>query len=178
MRIISGKYRGKPLKSPQSNNIRPTGDKVKQALFTKLQFFIQNAIVLDLFCGSGALGIEALSKGAKRVVFVDKDKRSILLTKENLKSINENQPVYNCSYEVALSKLKEKFDLILVDPPYASGVYENVLKLINEYDLLNEDGIIVCEHPNNMQIDTTYNIIDQKRYGTVQLTYLQKANID
>ena len=111
MRIISGKYKGKQLNSPKSDNIRPTGDKVKQALFTKLQFFIQDAIVLDLFSGSGALGIEALSRGARKVFFVDKDKRSIKLTYENLKGLDKNYEVINASYEIALNNFKETFDL-------------------------------------------------------------------
>ena len=97
MRVVSGKYKGRILKSPKSDNIRPTGDKVKQGLFTKLQFFVQNTVVLDLFCGSVALGIEALSRGAKKVYFVDKDKRSIMLTKENLKGITENYVILNCN---------------------------------------------------------------------------------
>ncbi|MBE7074362.1 MAG: 16S rRNA (guanine(966)-N(2))-methyltransferase RsmD [Clostridiales bacterium] len=174
MRVIAGKYKGKPLRSPQSDNIRPTGDKVKQALFTKLQFFVVGSNVLDLFCGSGALGIEALSRGANKVVFVDKDRRSIMLTKDNLKSVNENQVVLNCNYDVALAKLDQKFDLILVDPPYASGVYNNVLSLVYQHNLLSDNGYIVCEHPNDMIIDSNFIIVDQKRYGTVTLSYLQK----
>ncbi len=171
MRIISGKYKGKQLNSPKSDNIRPTGDKVKQALFTKLQFFIQDAIVLDLFSGSGALGIEALSRGARKVFFVDKDKRSIKLTYENLKGLDKNYEVINASYDIALNNFKEKFDLILVDPPYASGVYDNVLDLIDKNKLLNEGGYIVCEHPVGLKINTNFVNIDQKRYGTVELTY-------
>ena len=173
MRIIAGKYRGKPLKSPKSDNIRPTGDKVKQALFTKLQFFVPSSIVLDLFCGSGALGIEALSNNAKFVYFVDKDKRSVALTKENLKGLDNNYKIYNCDYTVALNKFEEKFDLIILDPPYASGVYDNALNIIKERELLNKDGIIVCEHPNELKLNSGFEIFDQKRYGTVTLTYLK-----
>lgn len=176
MRIISGQYKGKPLKAPSTSNIRPTGDKVKQALFTKLQFEIPNSNVLDLFSGSGALGIEALSRGAKIVCFVDKDKNSIKLTKENLKGLSGNYKVYNCPYEVALSKFDVKFDIILVDPPYASGVYDNVMKLIEEYDLLNENGYVVCEHPNDLTINSNLLLVSQKRYGTVTLTYFQKTS--
>lgn len=173
MRVISGKYKGKVLKSPISDNIRPTGDKVKQALFTKLQFELQDAVVLDLFCGTGALGIEAISRGAKCVYFVDKDRRSIALTKENLKNITEQHKVLNCPYTVALEKIDEKFDLILVDPPYASGVYDNVMELIERNQLLNKNGYVVCEHPNGLAIKTNLTLIDQKRYGTVTLSYYQ-----
>ncbi len=174
MRIISGPFKGRPLKSPKSDNIRPTGDKVKQALFTKLQFEVPNAVVLDLFSGSGALGIEALSRGAKMVYFVDKDRRSIMLTKENLKGLPTNYKVLNCGYDVALNSIKEKFDLILVDPPYASGVYDNVMELIEKNDLLNDDGYVVCEHPNELKVKSCLNLIDEKRYGTVTLTFFQK----
>ncbi len=178
MRVIAGKYRGKPLKSPLSSNIRPTGDKVKQALFTKLQFFVPDKVVVDLFCGSGALGIEAISHGAKKVFFVDKDKRSVALTKQNLNGMCEEYKVYNCDYSVALSKLSEKVDLFLIDPPYASGVYDNVLSLIEQHDLLSDDGIIVCEHPNELEVTSNFVEFDKKRYGTVTLTYLKKRDKD
>ena len=173
MRVVSGKYKGKILKSPKSDHIRPTGDKVKQSLFTKLQFFVPNAVVLDLFAGSGSLGIEALSRGAKKVYFIDKDKRSIMLTKENLKGIDANAIVMNCDYQIALEKITEKLDLILVDPPYASGVYEHVLNTIWQKGLLSDDGIIVCEHPNELTFESNFQIFDQKRYGTVTLSYLK-----
>lgn len=177
MRVITGKYRGKQLKSPTSNNIRPTGDKVKQALFTKLQFFTPGKVVVDLFCGSGALGIEALSRDAKMVYFVDKDKRSIALTKQNLSGIDDNYKVLNCDYSVALSKI-EKADLFLIDPPYASGVYDDVLSIIYNNNLLSDNGIIVCEHPNELMFNVGgFVISDQKRYGTVTLTYLEKESV-
>ena len=171
MRIISGQYKGRPLKSPTSTNIRPTGDKVKQALFTKLQFEIPNSVVLDLFCGSGALGIEALSREAKFVYFVDKDKRSIALTQQNLKGLPNKYKVMNCSYENALNKITEQFDLILVDPPYASGLYNNVLYLIEKNNLLKDGGYIVCDHPNDLEIESNFKLIDKKRYGTVSLSF-------
>lgn len=176
MRVIAGIYKGKPLKSPSSNNIRPTGDKVKQAIFTKLQFFVEDKVVLDLFSGSGALGIEALSRNAKEVVFVDSDYRSIRLTKENLKIIGNNSTVVHSDYKLALKNFKnKKFDLILIDPPYASGVYENCLDLIYDYDLLAEDGIIVCERDKETNIEVNkYKIIDTKFYGTVAVDYLGK----
>jgi len=172
MRVISGKYKGKPLKELKLDHIRPTADKVKQALFTKLQFEIEGARVLDLFCGTGGLGIEAISRGAKEVVFIDKNAKSVALTKENLKSIKENAKVYNVSYEKAIEKVEGKFDLILVDPPYKSGVYQKVLELIAEKNILKEGGTIVCEHAKEDEINTDSFIkYDEKRYGTVMLTY-------
>lgn len=172
MRIISGKYKGKILKSPTSDNIRPTCDKVKQGLFTKLQFFVQDKVVLDLFCGSGGLGIEAVSRGAKKVYFVDKDRRSIALTKQNLIGLDGDFKVINSSYIQALNMFCEQFDLILIDPPYASGVYTEVLNTIYEKKLLSQDGIIVCEHPNGLKFETPFDVFDQKRYGTVTLSFM------
>lgn len=177
MRVITGKFRGKPLKSPTSTNIRPTGDKVKQAIFTKLQFFIEGKVVLDLFCGSGALGIEALSRGASEVVFVDKDTRSVKLTKENLKIVNANSKVINADFKVALEKFKQQFDLILIDPPYASGVYESCLELIYNNNLLSNDGIIVCERDKTKPFISPYfEMFDSKDYGTVCVDYFEHKN--
>lgn len=175
MRVISGMYKGMLLKSPQTSKVRPTGDKTKQALFTKLQFFVKEAVVLDLFSGSGALGIEALSRGAKFVCFVDKDSQSIKLTKENLNMIKStNYKVIHMPYSDALKCMGQKFDLILVDPPYASGYYDEVMELIVEYELLNKDGYVVCEHLCGTEINTTLKLVDKKRYGTVELSYYQQ----
>ena len=174
MRIIAGNYKGKPLKELKHDHIRPTADKVKQALFTKFQFEIEGARVLDLFCGTGGLGIEAISRGAGEVVFVDKNPKSTMLTKENLNSIKVDAKVYTVSYEKALSKLDGKFDLILVDPPYKSGIYEDVINLIFEKNLLAEEGSIVVEHAKEDVFDfDCFEIYDQKRYGTIMLTFLK-----
>ena len=172
MRVISGKFRGKVLLSPSSEKVRPTGDKVKQAIFTKLQFFVSDKIVLDLFSGSGALGIEALSRGAQEVIFVDKDINSVKLTQKNLKLINSNAKVLNRDCFVALKSFKQQFDLILIDPPYASGVYEGCLELIYKNNLLSDDGIIVCERDKENLINSPYfELFDSKNYGTVSVDY-------
>lgn len=179
MRVIAGIYKGKPLKSPTSDNIRPTGDKVKQAVFTKLQFFVEDKKVLDLFSGSGALGIEALSRGAKEVVFVDKDYRSIKLTKDNLKAVGQNCKVVCADFKDALLCFENGFDLILVDPPYASGVYEEVLNIIYERNLLNKGGIIVCERDKVKEINSNlFQKTDTKVYGTVSVDYYENKNED
>lgn len=175
MRVISGEFRGKVLSSPTSDNIRPTGDKVKQAIFTKLQFFVPNKVVLDLFSGSGALGIEAISRGASKVIFVDKDKRSVNLTKQNLAKIGSNAKVINADFSVALKSFDYKFDLILIDPPYKSGVYEKCLQQIFELNLLNGNGIIVCERDKTLPISCPYfSLFDTKDYGTVSVDYFEK----
>lgn len=158
------------------SHIRPTTDEVRQALFVKLQFFLPDKSVLDLFCGTGALSIEAISRGAKKVTMVDKDGRSVQLAKTNLKLVGEDkQKVTKCDALTFLEKCDEQFDLILVDPPYKSGLYEKVLSKIAQKELLADGGIIVCEHENDVQIPTdNFQISSQKRYGTTILTYLIK----
>lgn len=175
MRIVSGKYRGKILSSPVTTNIRPTTDKVKQAIFTKLQFFVAEKRVLDLFCGSGALGIEAISRGASETIFVDKSLDSVKLTQKNLKSIGENAKVINADYKIALNSFKQPFDLILLDPPYASGVYEDCLNFIAQHNLLNDDGIIVCERDKMLTLRSDkFKLFDTKIYGTIAVDYFTK----
>lgn len=175
MRVITGKYKGKRLAENKFDHIRPTADKVKQALFTKLQFFVEGKRVLDAFCGTGALGIEALSRGASEVVFIDKNPKSIALTKQNLKLIGAQAKVLTGDATKLLGKNWGQFDLILLDPPYQSGLYEPLLGVIANFDLLSDDGIIVCEHFKIGEFDfSPFKIIDEKRYGTKILTFLQK----
>ncbi len=173
IRIDSGKFKGRRLSENKFEHIRPTTDKVRQALFTKLQFFLPNKRVLDLFCGTGALGIEALSRGASEVIFVDKDYRSCKMTRENLKAVSTSAKVIKCDALTYLDKCQEKFDLILLDPPYKSGLYEKVIPKL--YDKLDDDGVIVCEHDKKDTFDySPFVIYDEKRYGNTMLTYLSK----
>ena len=173
MRVDSGIYKGRKLLENKYDHIRPTTDKVKQALFVKLQFFVPNKKVLDLFCGTGAMGIEALSRGAESVLFVDKDYRSCNMTKENLKNLNIDAKVVKCDAVKFVEVCKERYDLIILDPPYKSGLYEKVLPKL--YDILNDDGIIVCEHASNDNFDyAPFEVYDEKKYGNITLTYLQK----
>lgn len=175
MRVDSGIYKGRRLIENKYEHIRPTTDKVKQSLFVKLQFFVPEKRVLDLFCGTGAMGIEALSRGASQVEFVDKDARSVEMTKSNLKNLGIKTKVHKCDALVYLDTCKAQFDLIILDPPYKSGLYEKVLKKIEEKNLLFDDGIIVCEHAKEDNFDyQNFEVFDEKRYGTIMLTYLKK----
>ena len=175
MRVDSGIYKGRRLLENKYEHIRPTTDKVKQSLFVKLQFFVPEKRVLDLFCGTGAMGIEALSRGASLVEFVDKDARSVEMTKSNLKNLGIENKVYKCDAIVYLENCNLQFDLIILDPPYKSGLYEKVLQKIKERNLLAEDGIIVCEHAKEDTFDyQNFEVFDEKRYGTIMLTYLKK----
>ena len=175
MRITTGKFGGRKLLENPYEHIRPTADIVKQSIFNRLMDVVPDAVVLDLFCGTGALGIEALSRGAKEVVFADKDTRSVKLTQGNLKKLGVKARVITADFNVALKALKgAKFNIILLDPPYMSGVYEKALSLIFEYDLLAENGVIVCEHEKNVNINfQPFSLESQKRYGIKILSYLR-----
>ena len=175
MRVDSGKFKGRKLIENKFEHIRPTTDKVRQALFTKLQFFIPESKVLDLFCGTGALGIEAISRGASEVVFADKDARSISLTIKNLNKLGLTARVLNATYQNAIKRLSgEKFDIIILDPPYKSGLYEDCVKLIYQSGLLSENGIIVCEQNKEDEFDfSPFETIDIKVYGIKKVCYLK-----
>ncbi len=166
MRVIAGKYRGKRLLAPADKSVRPTTDRIKETVFNILcsRYGIGGS-VLDLFCGSGALGIEALSRGAERAVFVDKSPQSVRLTYENLKGIREPVEVYTTDFKVALEKLTRPFALILIDPPYQDRLEGEALRRIAERNLLARDGVIFVEHsrendlinlPPSFIIDTRY----------------------
>ena len=142
MRVITGSARGRKLKSPENRDIRPTTDNVKDSLFNILQFDIEGRRVLDLFAGTGQLGIECLSRGAAEATFVDRDKEAVRIVRDNLKSCGLTAQVWQ---EDALQFLErgQKYDLVFVDPPYDSGLYEPVLEKINQVDILSDGGIII-----------------------------------
>ena len=149
MRVITGKARGVVLKTPDGMLTRPTADRVKEALFSIIQFDIPTARILDLFGGTGQLGIEALSRGAKSAVFVDEREDACKLIRENLKRtrLSEDARVVRSDYLVFLRSTTDKFDIIFLDPPYAEVFLEKALKMITEIDILQSGGIIVTERP-------------------------------
>ena len=146
MRIIAGKYKRTPLKTLEGEDItRPTRDMVKEALFSSIMIY-SDTTLLDLFSGSGAIGLEALSRGAKDVTFNDVNKDAVRIIKENLKKVREEREVLNLDYKLCLAKMEGRhFDYIYVDPPYAFKEYENIFSCVDEHDVLNEDGIIIVE---------------------------------
>lgn len=175
MRITAGKFKGRKLIDRPMEHIRPTADMVKQAIFNKLAFVVGGARVLDLFCGTGAIGIEAISRGAGEVVMADGSAKSIALTKDNLKllSFPKEGVVIQGDYKKVLKSLKGKFDIIFLDPPYKSGVYEECLSQIKNLDLLADEGVIVCEHNKEDQFDfSQFEVESQKIYGIKSITYL------
>lgn len=148
MRVITGTARGTKLKTPEGMLTRPTTDRVKEALFNIIQFDIAGD-VLDLFAGTGQLGIEALSRGAAHCTFVDKGGEPVSVIRENLKKtrLEERAEVVQADYSSYLKTCRRQFDLILLDPPYAEIFLETALKIISEIDILTNSGIIVCERP-------------------------------
>ena len=179
MRVISGRARGVSLMTPKGDHTRPTADRVKEALFSIIQFDLPGARVLDLFGGTGQLGIEALSRGAKQAVFVDQRDDACRLIKENLtRTKMENEAtVVRSDYLQFLNRCKEKFDIVILDPPYAEVYLENSLKIITEIDILQSGGIIIAERPIGKDLPCDfpgYTRSKDYKYGQILLTLYRK----
>ena len=182
MRVISGKARGVQLKTPEGMLTRPTADRVKEALFSIIQFELPGARVLDLFGGTGQLGIEAISRGAKEAVFVDAREEACKIIRENLRRTKMEQygKVVRADYMDYLKRCRENFDIILLDPPYAEVFLENSLKMITEIDILRSGGIIVCERPLDKELPWEYPDFTRSKdykYGKTLLTLYRKDEI-
>lgn len=179
MRVIAGEFRGRRLDRIEGMDIRPTSDKVKESLFNILGNAVIDSIFLDLFGGTGGIGIEALSRGAKHVVFVDTDIKSIKVLKGNLEHLNikDNVEVYNTEYSAAISKLyncKKEFDIIFIDPPYSVGLAQNALKEIDEYPILSPSGLIIVEHDTKDDMPSSLGklyMYRSKQYGNTTLSF-------
>ena len=170
MKIISGKHKGKVIKGYDIVGTRPTMDRVKESLFAMIQDYVRDSCVLDLFSGTGNLGIEALSNGAKFCYFNDLNKKCVNLINKVLEEIKEenNSKVLNMDYKRALSYFKEnsiKFDLVFLDPPYKNNVLNDVIKYIYDNDLLKKNGLVVCE-VDDLYLNIDYlDKIREKKYG-------------
>lgn len=172
MRIISGKYRGKKLNSPQDYRVRPTSDMVKEGVFNIIQFKVKESCVLDLFAGSGAIGAEMLSRGARKVYLADCDKDSLAIVKSNFNIFNSHDyEILHSDYKDTIKNLQGiKFDIIYVDPPYEMLIIDEILRLILQYDLLLPDGIVVYEslfETNQKSIVKGFQLTKSRKYGTV-----------
>ena len=179
MRVITGTARGHRLKTPENYDIRPTTDNVKESVFNIIQFDIEGRRVLDLFAGTGQLGIECLSRGAAEAVFIDENTAAVKIVKENLKTCGFTAAVLQ---QDALGYLRHcgKFDLIFVDPPYDSGLYESVLETINSVDILSDGGIILCESRREKTLPdmrAPYRKKKEYNYGRVKLTVYIKDSL-
>ena len=179
MRVITGKARGVQLKTPEGMLTRPTADRVKEALFSIINFDLPGAAVLDLFGGTGQLGIEALSRGANSAVFVDQREDACKIIRENLRrtKLEGQGRVVRSDYLDYLRRSREKFDIILLDPPYAEVFLENALKCITEIDILKSDGIIVAERPVEKDLPFEFEGFTRSKdykYGKTLLTIYRK----
>lgn len=182
MRVISGTARGTNLYTLDGNDTRPTLDRVKEPLFSIIQSWIPDAKVLDLFAGSGALGIEALSRGAASAIFCEKSYKASEILKRNIEKthLEEKSGVITKDYMKALEQIKtQKFDIIFLDPPYKLDFVGKAVSKIVELELLNEDGIIIVETDEEKrdleQLKTiNINIYDLRTYGRVKLLFLNR----
>ena len=176
MRVITGTARGRRLKTPEGMDIRPTTVNVKESIFNIIQFDIEGRRVLDLFAGTGQLGIECLSRGAREVVFIDQSRDAVKIVKDNLKTCGFAAPVLQQD-AVAYLHGGGKFDLIFIDPPYDAGLYDKVLETVNSVDNLTDGGIIVCESRRETpmpEMTAPYFKRREYRYGKVKLTMYGK----
>lgn len=179
MRVISGSARGKKLITSEGFDVRPTLDRVKESVFNMIAFDIPDACVLDLFSGSGSLGIEALSRGAKECTFIDKSSQSVSVTKKNLEATRllESAFVLNTDSIEFIKSTSKKFDIIFIDPPYESDLYTKSLSAIKAANILNDDGFIVLEYDTEITPDfstDTFEVIKEKKYGRVKILIMKE----
>lgn len=182
MRVITGTARGTSLKAPDGLTTRPTADRVKQALFNIIQYEITGE-VLDLFAGSGQLGIEALSRGASRAVFVDESAAALAVVRENLQRthLTDRAEIVHSDYRNYLLQSKKRFRLIFLDPPYAEKYLENAIKCISEIDILAEGGIIITERPVGKPLNEDFDGLERSKdytYGKTIITLFRRTAKD
>ncbi|MDO5559719.1 MAG: 16S rRNA (guanine(966)-N(2))-methyltransferase RsmD [Oscillospiraceae bacterium] len=173
MRVITGSARGRKLRMLEGKDVRPTTDKVKEAVFSAIHFQIPGSQVLDLFAGSGQLGIEALSRGASKAFFVDSAKTSINIAAENIETtgFTQNSRLINMAAEDFLKSTDEMFDIALLDPPYSKGILEKVLPLLEPH--IKENGRVICEHEAKLVLPEKIGCLHLKKtykYGKIELS--------
>lgn len=183
MRIIAGTHKRREIKSPKGMKTRPTGDRVKEGIFNTLRDKVNGAIVLDLFSGSGNLALESISRGSDYAYLVENDKNAYYTIMDNVKKLEMSAKIstYNMSWEKFLDiaeKDKIKFDLIFLDPPYYGKYYSEVLKKISSLDILNNNGVLIIETPEKMDLEElaseNYESVKESKYGDTKIFYFQK----
>ena len=181
MRIISGKARGTKLVTIEEDTTRPTLDRVKESLFASIQFDIKDKVILDLFSGSGNLGLEALSNGSKYIYLVDHNRKAVNVIKDNIKKLNitDSYTIINKDYRDALKQLNsenKKMDIIFLDPPYDTNYVNDSLLLIDKLDLVSDDGLIICESNSldKIKYSDKFAEIKNKKYGDKYIVILKK----
>ncbi|MHB2150218.1 16S rRNA (guanine(966)-N(2))-methyltransferase RsmD [Calditrichota bacterium LG25] len=184
MRIIAGIYKGRKLKGSADLSIRPTTGRVKELIFNVLQKFPENKVVVDLFSGSGNLGIEALSRGAQRVIFVDASDRSLLVLKENLSSIGVPEDKYTIVKSDAISFAKKasfRADLLLLDPPFKYPELQTLIDLLTSSEMMTSKTVLVVEHENINPVQkdgAEYEVLIQKKMGRSLISFIVKKEED
>lgn len=179
MRVISGTARGCKLQPVEGMNTRPTTDRVKESVFNIIQMHIRDAVVLDLFAGTGQLGIETLSRGAKYCDFVDSDKKAQNTIKNNLSlaRVQDRAKLHKMQAGEFLKRSSgTKYDIILLDPPYGGKILNDTLFMLNQFDILSRSGIILCESAVNDEICSPYKMGKQYRYGATKINLLYHPN--
>lgn len=181
MRVITGLARGRKLETLSGDDVRPTTDKVKESIFSIIQFQIEGRKFLDLFAGSGQMGIEALSRGASKAVFVDKSKQAYNVITKNLKNVNlqENAAVFNMDSVSYISQCGIKFDIAFLDPPYGTGLLQQALNKVTS--VMNIGGLILCESPYEEEMPQNvgdFHIRKQYKYGKIKVTVYSHNDID
>ena len=179
MRIISGKARGTKLYTLEGDITRPTLDRVKESLFNIIQNDIVGSSFLDMFSGSGAIGLEAASRGAKEVILCEKNKEAISVIKKNIEKTHLDVKLYEMPYEKMLESLNEKIDIVYIDPPYKTDLAYESVKRILEKDLLNTDSLIIIETDEEERVikqidELEVEIINKRKYGRVHLIFLKR----
>lgn len=180
MRIITGEYKGRRLISPENDDIRPTSDKVKEALFSMIAFDLEEAVCVDLFAGTGNLGLEALSRGAAKCYFCDNSKEALGMIRKNIAHCKADQKavVLPGDFRKGIGRIKEQADFIFADPPYDSGLYDKVFEAVDESGLLKDEGLIIAEHWHTMDMaDQIYGFIKikERKYGHIILSLYRKG---
>jgi 16S rRNA (guanine966-N2)-methyltransferase len=186
MRVIAGLAKGRRLKTPKGSELRPTADRVKEALFNILPHDLSGRRVLDLFAGTGNLSVEALSRGAERALLIDFSREATKVIEENLRSIGfaaKSRVLTASVFKAAraLARSGERFELIFLDPPYDQGLVEDTLRTIAKEGLLEENGVIVAEHSVREKVQERYGgygglaLSDQRRYGDTELSFFRWA---
>lgn len=174
MKVISGFLKGRNITGFNIDGTRPTMDRVKESVFASIQDYLKGSIVLDLFAGSGNLGIECISNYAKFVYFNDNNIESVKVIKKNLSNFNIlNAKVLNLDYLKCLNTLDEKFDLIFLDPPYKMNVISNILDIIIKKDLLTKNGLVICESESEITYNN-YELYKFKKYGSKKVYILRR----
>ena len=179
MRVVSGKYRGLNLVPFEGEDIRPTADRVKESLFNILSYKVTGAVVADVFCGSGNLGIECLSRGALSVCFNDVSNKSLEVLRKNLSKLKggESYKITRSDYLGFLSNTDSRFDIIFLDPPYRFDYGEPALKIISERNLLNDDGIVVYERDRQFEGNSSgLEKYDERKYGKTYITFFSRSD--